>query len=157
MLLKETYSGWISHFVNQRGYLKNVKKIKITLAFFHVRAGRCWRAETYCIKRIKDTSNNLYLHNNNNDCICKVENTKSHWHRKFSVSAQIIAVNADPDLLKVMFTTCLHDNGHRISNTKKGVTPYRNLIVTFYRDNRVKDSEILKSRITFHTFKWFNL
>ena len=48
---------------------------------------------------------------------------KSCWYRKFSVSVQIIALNTGPDLLKAMFTTYLHDSGHRISNTKEGVTP----------------------------------
>jgi len=61
-------------------------------------------------------------HNNNNECISKVQN-KSRWFRKFSFSMQIIALNTGPDLPKAMFTTYVHDNGHRISNSKKDVTP----------------------------------
>jgi len=65
---------------------------------------QCWSA----IINNNSNNNNFYSHNNNNECMCKAQN-KSCWHRKFSVSTQIIA----------LFMTYLHDNGHRISNVKK--------------------------------------
>jgi len=38
MLLNATYSGWISHFVNQHGYLKSVRKSKLRCLFPRA----CW-------------------------------------------------------------------------------------------------------------------
>ena len=147
MLLNETYSDWISHFVNQHGYLKSIRKSKLRWLFpcacwslfdalkhritqlqrfstatqlaaqlFGFKFAWCWPTV------INNNSNNLYSHNNNNKCICNAQN-KSCWHRKFSFSTQITALNTSPDLLKAMFTTSLHESGHRISNTKIGVTP----------------------------------
>jgi len=111
MLLNETYTDWISHFVNQHGYLKSIRKSKLRWLF----PCACWSlfdtlkhritqlqrfstatqlaAQLFGFKFawcwptvINNNSNNLYSHNNNNECICKTQN-KSRRCRKFLVSA----------------------------------------------------------------------
>jgi len=80
------------------------KKIEITLSFSTCVLVAVWRAErsyyavttfldggrnfVRCLPEIiNNNSNNLYSHNNNNECIGTAQN-KLRWRRKFSVSVQ---------------------------------------------------------------------
>ena len=140
MSLNETYSGWISHFVNQCGYLKSIRKSKICCLFSHacwwlfdalkcITQLRCFSTTTQLVTSLDAGQQSLiiiviiFIRIIIITSECVKQKNKSHWRRKFSFSAQIIALNSGPDLPKAMFTTYLHDNGHRLSNTKKAVTP----------------------------------